>query len=203
MLTFYHAPRSRSGRVHWLLHEIGAEVDLVPVDIRRQDGSGAPDPKNPHPDGKVPALVHDGALITETPAILLYLTDLFPEAGLGPRIGEPQRGAYLTWLVYYGSVMEPVYILDVCGLGDNPVLQATFRGVAEVEARLTAALRDQPYLVGDRFSAADLLICSPYLYFPDSVPDDPQVRDWLARCTERPAYRRSLETDDRPSWEAG
>lgn len=203
MLTFYHAPRSRSGRVHWLLHEIGAEVDLVPVDIRRQDGSGAIDPRNPHPDGKVPALVHDGALITETPAILLYLTDLFPKAGLGPGIGDPQRGAYLTWMVYYGSVMEPVYVLDFCGLGDNPVLQTTFRGVPEIEARLTAALRDRPYLLGDRFSAADLLICSPYLVFPDAVPDAPQVRDWMARCTGRPAYRRHLETDALPEWQGG
>ena len=74
------------------------------------------DPHNPHPDKKVPALVHDGTLVTESVAIIQYLTDQFPQAGLGPAIGDPRRGAYLTWLAYYAGVMEPVIAIEIGGL---------------------------------------------------------------------------------------
>ena len=195
MLKFHHAAKSRSGRVHWLLKELDVPFELIRTDIPRQDGSGARDPRNPHPEGKVPALEHDGEVITETPAILLHLTDLHPDRGLGIAPGEAGRGAYLTWLFWYGSVMEPVYIAEVLGVADHPAAQATFRGRAEVEARLIAALAPGPWLLGARFTAADILICSPYLYFPDATPDHPAVRDWIARCTARPAHRRA-EADD-------
>jgi glutathione S-transferase len=99
MLTLYHAPQSRSSRILWLLEELGADYELVITDIPRQDGSGAADPRNPHPDQKLPALVHDGALITESIAIVQYLADLYPKVGLAPAIGDPLRGPYLTWLV--------------------------------------------------------------------------------------------------------
>jgi glutathione S-transferase len=195
MLTFYHAPKSRSSRVHWLLHELGVAFEIRRVDIPRRDGSGARDPRNPHPDGKVPALEHDGRLVTETGAILLYLTDLFPERGLGHAPGEPERAAYLTWLFWYGDVVEPVYLAEVLGVADHPVARATYRGRREVEARLAGALEAGPWLVGERFTAADILLCSPYLYFPDAVPDHDGVRDWIARCTARPAYAASAAAD--------
>src|SRR6188474_3682695 len=108
MLTLYHAPQSRSSRIIWLLEELGADYQLVITDIPRQDGSGAPDPRNPHPDQKVPALVHDGVLLTESIAILQYLADAFPQARLAPPIGDRARGPYLTWLAYYAGVAEPV-----------------------------------------------------------------------------------------------
>ena len=76
MLRLHHAPRSRSSRIVWLLEELGAECEIVYTNIARMDGSGDEDPANPHPDKKVPALVHNGALITESSAIVLYLTDL-------------------------------------------------------------------------------------------------------------------------------
>lgn len=195
MLRLFHAPQSRSGRVLWLLHEIDAPFETVRCDIPRRDGSGARDPRNPHPDGKVPALEHDGALVTETAAILLYLTDLFPERGLGIAPGAPERGAYLTWLFWYGAVVEPVYIAEVLGMADHPVAQATFRDRHAVADRLIAALAGGDWLMGARFTAADILLCSPYLYFPDATPDHPAVRDWIARCTARPAFCRAQAED--------
>ena len=107
MLTLYHAPKARSFRTLWLLEEIGSPYEIKTVSIRRGDGSGTRDSANPHPHGKVPALVHNGALIYETTAIALYLTDAFPDAHLGPKVGEADRGAYLTWLSYYSGVFEP------------------------------------------------------------------------------------------------
>ena len=195
MLKFHHAPQSRSGRVHWLLHELDVPFELVRTDIPRRDGSGGRDPKNPHPDGKVPALEHDSELVTETGAIMLYLTDLFPERRLGVAPGETGRGAYLTWLFWYGGMVEPVYLLEVLGVAGHPAAQATFRDRQAVAARLIAALGAGPWLLGERFTAADILICSPYLYFPDATPDHPAVRDWIARCTARPAYEKAQKTD--------
>src|SRR2546430_17250591 len=107
MLTLYHAPKSRSSRIVWLLEELAAPYTLRIADIPRMDGTGAPDPANPHPDKKVPALVDDGVLITESIAIVQYLTDQFPAAGLGPRIGDPHRGPYLSWLAHYAGGLEP------------------------------------------------------------------------------------------------
>ena len=108
MLTLFHAPRSRSTRFIWLLEELGAPYRLRQVDIFRSiSNTGARDPANPHPHGQVPALLDDGVLITESSAIALYLTDKFPEAGLGPVIGDPLRGPYLSWLAYYAGVLEP------------------------------------------------------------------------------------------------
>lgn len=195
MLTLYHAPQSRSGRVLWLLHELDVRFETVLCDIPRQDGSGARDPRNPHPEGKVPALEHEGALITETAAILLYLTDLFPERGLGIALGEARRGTYLTWLFWYGSVVEPVYIAEVLGVADHPIAQASFRGREAIAERLIVALDGNDWLMGEQFTAADILLCSPYLYFPDATPDHPAVHSWIKRCTARPSYRASVERD--------
>jgi glutathione S-transferase len=195
MLTFYHAPKSRSGRVHWLLHELDVPFELRGMDIPRQDGSGARDPDNPHPEGKVPALEHDGQLVTESAAIMLYLTDLFPDRRLGIAAGEAGRGAFLTWLFWYGAVVEPVYIAEVLGVADHPVARASFRGRAEVADRLIAGLATGPWLMGERFTAADILLCSPYLHFPEATPDHPAVRDWVQRCIARPAFVAAQDAD--------
>jgi glutathione S-transferase len=191
----YHAPHSRSTRIVTLIEELGAPVEIRIVGIGRSDGSGGKDLRNPHPEGKVPLLEHDGALIWESSAIMLYLTDLFPEAGLGPQPGDPRRGPYLSWLLYYGSVVEPVMIFHHVLQLEHPVLTLTFRGVGEVVDRLTGALDRSPFLLGDTYSAADLIMHSPFAFFPDSTPDVPAIRDWVARCVGRPATRRAAERD--------
>lgn len=196
MLTFYHAPESRSSAIMALIEEMGIadRITVHSVDIPRMDGSGRTDPANPHPEGKAPCLVHDGHVITERGSIILYLTTLFPQAGLAPPVGSPEWGSYVTWLCWYQGVFEPVLIHEAAGL-IHPFLSATFRGHTEAAARIHAALERGPYLLGDRFSAADLLIHSPYAWFKDSAPNDPLILDWLARCTARPARLRVLAAD--------
>lgn len=196
MLTLYHAPHSRSSRLITLIDEMSIrdQIEIKLVTIPRQDGSGGRDPANPHPEGKVPALVHDGTLITESAAIILYLTALFPGSGLAPKPGDPRRGEYLSWLFWYGNVMEPVLIFDAAGLS-HPYLSATFRGVPEVTARIAKALEHQPYLLGQDYSAADLLVHSPYAWFTDATPDIPAIRDWVARCQAREAVARTRASD--------
>lgn len=197
-LTLYHAPGTRSSRILTLLDELGAmdDVNIEIVTVQRHDGTGARDPKNPHPEGKVPYLVHDGFGAWESPAIVQYLADLYPRAGLAPQIGDPLRASYLSWLHYYGGVMEPVVHFSMLGL-DDPMLRATFRGQKEMVARLEDALSESPFLLGDNYSAADLLIHSPFAWFSTLMPDSDPIREWVARCAERPSARRTVEFDER------
>lgn len=196
MLTFYHAPNSRSSAIMVLLEEMGItdKIDIRQVTVPRQDGSGARDPANPHPEGKVPALMHDGNLITERGAIMAHLTTLFPESGLAPAVGSPEWGSYLMWLSWYQGVLEPVLIAEVAGI-THPYITATFRSHTEAAARIRTTLAKGPWLLGDRFSAADLLVHSPYAWFKDSTPDDPLIRDWVARCMARPARLRVMQAE--------
>ncbi len=195
MLTLYHAPQSRSSRIVWLLEELGAEYEIRYADIPRPDGSGGSDPANPHPDHKVPALLHDGVLVTESAAIVLYLTDLYPDAGIAPRIGDPRRGPYLTWLAYYAGVIEPVVAIEVAELAGNEVLRSTFRGRDEMFERIRTALVESPYLLGDAFSAADLLVGSVGQVLRDMLPPGEPVDGWLARLFARPALARAMAKD--------
>ncbi len=90
--------------------------------------------------------------------------------------------------------MEPVLVFDALGLSQPP-LARTFRGVAEVTAKLAKALKDRPYLLGDNYSAADLLVHSPYAWFRDATPGDPSIKDWVARCMARPSVGRTKASD--------
>ncbi|HLI11965.1 MAG TPA: glutathione S-transferase [Alphaproteobacteria bacterium] len=197
MLTLYHAPRSRSSRFIWLIEELAAPYALKLVSIRRGDGSGALDPANPHPHGKVPVLVHDGAMIFESPAIALYLTDTFPKNRLGAAIGAAGRGAYLTWLAYYGDVLEPAFMSKFL---NTPVPRGTAGWVPAEEAMefVTKTLSGQPYLLGEAFSAADVLYGSTFALFRTSplLPKSQVIEDYVARCTGRPAYARALAKDN-------
>jgi glutathione S-transferase len=195
MLTLFHAPQSRSSAIVTLIDEMGItdKVDIRIVDIvRARSGTGAVGASNPHPEKKSPCLVHDGHIITERGAIMTHLTTLFPSP-LAPAVGTPAWGAFLTWMNWYQGVMEPVLILDFAKL-THPALTATFRGVAEVTARIRTALEQGPWLLGDTFTAADLLVHSPYAWF-DATPDDPLIQDWVARCMARPARLRVLAAD--------
>jgi glutathione S-transferase len=196
MLTLYHAPKSRSFRILWLLEEIGTPYEIRTVSIRRGDGSGTRDPTNPHPHGKVPVLVHDGATIYETTAIAIYLTDAFPEAGLGPKLGEVDRGAYVTWLSYYSGVFEPsltakfLKLQHVYGMfGWGPF--------EEVVEHLNTTLQERPYVLGERFSAVDVVFGGslPLLMSRQILPESDVFKNYVARITARPAFARAQAKD--------
>lgn len=196
MLKLYHAPQSRSTRIVQLIHEMGVadQVDVHRVVIPRRDGTGARDTANPHPEGKVPLLVHDNAVIRESNAIMLYLTDHFSGNPLGRDVGAPGRGAYLSWLAWYGNVFEPLIVMRFCELS-HPGLDNTFRDMDTANTRLAEALSTHDYLVDDQISAADILISSTYAWAPQLAPDVPVIRDWIARCLNRPATKAIAESE--------
>ncbi len=192
MLTLIHAPMSRSSRFIWLLEELDVPYKIQPVSILRMDGSGAQDPANPHPDKRVPALQHGDELLTESPAIALYLTDLYPEKGLGRAVGEAGRGAYLNWLAYTTGEMEPVVFGRAMGQKPTPRQQ---HYANQMDARLTAALETGPYLMGAQFTAADIMIASFFQWAPDHMPKSDGIAAWMQRLSTRPALARAMAKD--------
>lgn len=197
MLTLVHAPKSRSSTFVWLLEELGEPYEIRRVDIRRGDGSGRSDPDNPHPHGKVPAIIHDGSLIFEQAAIILYLTDAFPGAGLAPRIGDPQRGDYLTMLAYYAGVMEPAFTAKFMNV-IPPRGTAGFPPAEEALGYVVSRLEKSPYIIGDQFTAADVIYGSMFNLFLGSpmLPETPLLRAYADRCVARPAYARAQAKQD-------
>ena len=196
MLTLFHAPWSRSSRLVWLLEETGAAYDICYCDIPRMDGTGARDPRNPHPDGKVPALLHDDVLVTESAAVALYLTDLFPEAGLGAPVGSPERGAYLTWLAWTAGEMEPAFWAKISGATESdPQAQARYDAVI---ARLFDALDRGPYLRGQRFTAVDVMVGSALAWGREFSPPSAAVVAYIERVLDRPANALATAKDGTP-----
>lgn len=184
MRTLYFSPNSRSDTVVALVRMLAADVELSEVTIARQDGSGGRDHANPHPEGKVPYLIDGADTVRERGAIMLYLTDTYPDAGLGPLPGEAARGAYLSWLFYYQGVIEPLLILKWADVS-HPAITAGLRDFDTMIERLAEPLRRGPWLLGERFSAADMLCSSPFFWFADMMPAEPAIRDWVERCGER------------------
>ena len=196
MLTLYHAPITRSGSIVWLLEEIGAPYETKIVNYRHADGTGARDPSNPHPHGKVPALAHDGQIVFESSAIALYLTDLFPEAKLGPQVGDPMRGEYLSWLAYRPGVMEPAFSERRFGF-KHVFGTMGWAPPEEVEEALNAVLAKRKYLLGEAFSAADIMVGGG-IYFMllfKMMAETTVLKDYTARITDRPAFKKMTEMD--------
>jgi glutathione S-transferase len=195
MITLFHAPQSRSSRIIWLLEELGVSYEIRPVSIYRpMMGTGTPDATNPHPDARVPAIVHDGVLLAESQAIVLYLADQFPEAGLAPAIGDAQRGPYLTWMAWYVAELEPALFAGLMGeLAGSPAKQ---RNHDAVVARLRQALGKSPYVMGEQFSGADILIGSALNFGRRAFPEDTLIDAYIDRCRNRPAAVRGLALDD-------
>jgi len=195
-VTLFHAPQSRSGGVLVLLEELGADYELHVLDLRhgeqRKDAYLAVNPM-----GKVPAIVHDGALVTEQGALYAYLADLYPETGLAPAIGERERGPYLRWLFFYGSSFEPAIVDRSMKREPAPPSTCPYGDYETMLKTLTDQLARGPYLLGDRFSAADVLWGGALRWTTrfKLVPELPVVADYVARVTARPAFARVAKID--------
>jgi glutathione S-transferase len=196
MITLFHAPNSRSGTIVWLLEELGVPYETTIVDFRRADGTGAVDPENPHPHGKVPTIQDDGETVFESAAIALYLSDKYRKVKLGPAAGEPQRGEYLSWLAYRPGVMEPAFLERRLGF---PHVQGAMGWAApdEVEAVLNKHLAGRKYFLGDEFSAVDIMLGGGlnFMIMFKMATETPVLKEYCARITDRPAYRRMMERD--------
>ncbi len=196
MITLFHTPKTRSTRMLFLLEELGQPYEIQFVSIRRADGSGALDPANPHPHGKVPAIRNGDELVFESAAIVAYLTDTFPDAKLAPRPGEAGRGRYLTMLAYYGDVLEPAFVSKFLKM-EVPRGTAGWVSVEEAMAYIDKVLTAEPYIAGRNFTGADILYATTFGMFAQNpmMPKIAAVEAYVKRCLERPAYARAMAKD--------
>lgn len=194
MITLYHAPQSRSSRIIWLLEELGQPYTIKPVSIfRPMLGTGDPDPANPHPEKQVPAITHGDTVVAESVAIILYLTDAFPAAGLGFQPGDPRRGEYLTWLIWYAAAMEPAMFAQFGGELGDPMKKRAYDAVVR---RIENALAAGPYMMGDNFTGVDLLVASALAFARQAFPESVAIDAYLDRCRTRPAGVRAAALDN-------
>jgi glutathione S-transferase len=198
MLKFYFAPFSRASGVHWLLEEIGQPYKAEHVDIRAK--GGVPENyRSIQPNKKVPAIDYNGTIVTERAAICLYLTEQFPEAKLAPATSDPTRPAFLTWLVYCDSVLDPALATRALDLKyeGSAVSFGTFDDmVANVERALSA----RPFIAGEEFTAADTQMGSSLYWAMDILkvlPENKLFRDYVERTCGRPAFQRAMAAEQK------
>jgi glutathione S-transferase len=190
-MRLYHSPRTRSNRVLWALEEIGVPYDVTTLTLEERRG---PEHRRRHPLGRVPVLeLDDGRMLIESAAICLHLGDAHPEAGLVPPAGSPGRGLVYQWTVFAMTELEPTVIAWVAARRDGADEVDLPERFAERAAVLDAALRDRAWLVGDRFSVADI-VCVKVLniaFSRELVDGPPALRDYVDRGQARPAHVRA------------
>jgi glutathione S-transferase len=195
MLTLYHNPQSRSTTVHYMLHELGEPFEIVPIDLKTGEHK-KPEFLKINPMGKLPVVRDGDVIITETPAILTYLADKYPKAGLAPAIDDPQRGTYLRWLFFYGSCFEPA-CTDMFMKRESPASTVGWGKPNDVLDTVSAALKPGPWLLADRFSAADVMMGSgiAYMLAFKVLPERPEFVEYAARIEARPARKAAKAAD--------
>ena len=205
-LTLYHAAPSRSSIAHWMLEEVGEPYDIHPINLEKGENR-KPEYLAVNPMAKVPALRHGDAVITEAAAICAYLADEYPNAKLNIPVGTPSRGAYLRWLFFGPSCLEPAIMERAYPRRESPPRAALGFGeydtVIDVLAKAAGAAR--PYLMGERFTAADVVIGSGLRWgmMFKLLPERPEFTAYLARLNERPALKRATEKDRKLQAEQG
>jgi len=197
-IVLYHSVASRAFVPLWLLHELGVPHRREDTDIRSRKH------KDPaylaiNPMGKVPALKDGDVIVTEVPAINLYLADRYGYGTLAPRIEDPRRGPYLKWCVFATAVLEPAAWLPPGTEEDAYHVGWGHRDT--VMAILDRTLSGQPYLLGDTFTAADVTLGGIFMmaWFNKKIPDLPSFAAYNHRLSERPAAKRAAEITWPPS----
>lgn len=195
-IVLYHAPNTRSSIALTLLEEIGAPYALEVLNIKAGE-QRQPAYLAVNPMGKVPAVTHGDALITEQVAIFLYLADLFPEAGLAPAHGDPLRGPYLRWMVYYAACFEPAIGDRALKREPGPPSMMAYGDFDSVIDTVTSQLAEGPYMLGKKFTAADIIWGSGLSWTTkfQLIPERPAIKAYIERFESRPSVARAAAID--------
>lgn len=191
-VTLFYHPLSRARTAHWMLEEVGADYELKAVDWTKEKPREL---LQANTMGKVPTILHRGVAVSENAAVCTYLADAFPKAKLAPSIESPERGPYYRWLFFSANCLEAAFADQ-----KNPRTQAIpktalgYGTFEETVATVEMAIANG-YLVGSRFTAADLYLSSQLGWglMSRALSPTPKIEAYLRLCTDRPAYHRSNE----------
>lgn len=197
-MKLYHSPRTRSSRVRWLLAELGVPCDVQTVDVFAGDGRKPEYVESVHPHGYVPALEDEGVVLIESAAICMYLADRYGKGRLAPEAGSLERGKYYEWMVYVPATVDPcletimfqtLFLPEAKrtpGLADR----AKKTWTTKIEPRFEAALARTPFILGDTFSAADILAGGALAWakMANVLGDGPAVTRYIDSIMARPAF---------------
>jgi glutathione S-transferase len=195
-ITLFHAPNSRSTGVLTLLMELGVPYQLHLLSLQAGD-QRKPAYLAVNPMGKVPAILHGDALVTEQAAIYLYLADLFPNARLAPEIGNKRRGPYLRWMIFYAACFEPAMVDKAMKREAGAPMMSPYGDFDTVVSAVTAQLEKGPYMLGEMFSALDVLWGSALHWMTafGLMAETPVVKNYVERVTTRPAFVEAKKKD--------
>ncbi|MGX7743305.1 glutathione S-transferase family protein [Rhodopseudomonas parapalustris] len=195
-VTLFYSPQTRATGARVLLEELGAPYDLHVLNMK------AGEQRQPaylaiNPLGKVPAIRYSDALVTEQVAITIYLADLFPQAGLAPTLDDPLRGPYLRWIAYYGSSFEPAVVDRFMQREPGPIAMSPYADYDTMLGALEAQLATGPYLLGECYTAADVLwgIALNWTLNFGLVPKTDVFVRYAERIAARPAFQRVEQAD--------
>jgi glutathione S-transferase len=192
-ITFYTNPRSRGRIAHWMLEEVGAPYRMQVLDLEKREQKSS-DYLAINPMGKVPAIVHRGVVVTEAAAICAYLADAFPKTKLGPPLDDPLRGTYLRWLFFAAGCIEPALVDRMYSrpLPDRPGALG-YGSYADTLNALELAISPGPFILGERFSAADVCVGSEIGFglMVKAIEPRQTFREYFERLSQRAAFQRA------------
>ena len=197
-LVLYTNPMSRGRIARWMLEEIGQPYRTELLDYGTT--MKAPAYLAVNPMGKVPAIKHGDVVVTEGAAICAYLADAFPQAGLAPALTDKARGTYYRWLFFAAGCVEPAAWIKALKLevaADRKVMVG-YGSMEDVVATLERAVAKGPYILGEKFSAADVYVGSQIAWGLQfgTFEKTPAFEAYAARILARPAAIRAAEIDD-------
>jgi glutathione S-transferase len=192
-IVLYYNPQSRARIAHWMLEETGApyRIELIHFDKGQHK---TPEFLAINPMGKLPTMIHRGTVVTEAAAICAYLADAFPAVGLAPAVNDPARGTYLRWLFFGAGCVEPAMIDRMFSrpAPDRPGVMG-YGSYGDVLGALEKAITPGPFILGQKFSAADLYVASQIGWglMVKSIEPRPTLVAYSERCNQRPAAKRA------------
>lgn len=196
-MKLFWSSQTRASRAVWLLEEAGVDYEIVPVDIRSPDRKDSAEFRAASPMGKVPALVDGDVSMSESAAIALYVADRYCAGTLAPAVDDPSRGKFLYWIMYTPAVVEPAMAEKFnkiqpnrgrSGWGDFDLMIET----------LETALQNGTWLLGERFTAADVMVGSSVVFMRlfDMLTNSEVLNAYADRCLARPGYKKALALEE-------
>jgi glutathione S-transferase len=199
-MKLYFSPMTRSLRPRWMLEELGVPYELETVDMMKGEHK-KPEYLKVHPLGAVPALQDGGLTMYESAAIIMYLADKYPEKGLAPAVGTADRGAYYQWISFAMTEADPPLVTILMNTRFLPEADRSPAAVEKASQRfktvapvLEAHLKGREYIVGNKFSAADVVVAGMLTFanMLNNLDGYPELKAYLGRMMARPAAKKAF-----------